>query len=445
MQLRDYQLLAFKNVTDSFKKGNKRVLLESPCGSGKTVIATYMAQQSVKAGKTVWIILPRQEIMDQTFNTFKNCGVSTDGVYIGMVQTTANHIDELPKPDLILYDECHISVANTYWKISNAFPDAWIVGLTASPCRTDNRPLGDLYQDIVKGVSVKWLIENKFLAPYEYYSVPIIDTGEEVDNQSSSYDEILSKPAVYSDVLRSYERFAKGLPTVVYCTSIKHSKSTCDYFNSKGYISVHLDGNTPSEERRKAVAMFREGEIDILCNCDLISMGFDMPDIGCVMLLRPTNSTALHIQQSGRALRYKPGKTAIIIDCVGNYLRHGMPDDDRDWSLTEPVKKRKLLDNEGNYPIRRCPECFLTFKTAPICPYCGAEYPLSPRELKAHSEIELKRITQEEMERVNAEKKKARMEVGRAKTYGELVAIGRKRGYDNPTGWAYMIMKGRKR
>lgn len=190
---------------------------------------------------------------------------------------------------------------------------------------------------------------------------------------------------------------------------------------------------------------FRRGDITVLCNVGIISEGVSIDEVTCCMLLRPTESVALGIQQMMRCMRYLPGKTAKIIDFVGNYTRIGLPDDARQWSLGEPLKRKPRLDGNGDFYIRTCPECYMTFKTAPICPFCGFEYPLHPREIKAREDIELKRITAEEMARVEAEKKKARAEQGRAQTFEELVAIGKKKGYKNPAYWASQVMRGRRR
>ncbi len=162
------------------------------------------------------------------------------------------------------------------------------------------------------------------------------------------------------------------------------------------------------------------------------------------MMLRPTESVALGIQQMMRSMRYLPGKTAKIIDFVGNYTRIGRPDEPRNWTLDKPVQKRKQLNEEGDFYIRSCPQCFMTFKTAPVCPYCGAVYPLKPREIKAHKEIELQRITAEEAQRVAEEKKKLKREQGRAQSFEALVALGKERGYKNPTFWAAQVMRGRR-
>lgn len=443
MELRPYQQDLYDKTVQSFRKGNRRVLVVSPCGSGKTILMAQMAAKSQANGKNVWVILPRQEILEQTLETFRNCDIPLNTIYVGMAISTANRIDELPPPDLILFDECHISVADTYWKIVDAAKNAFIVGLTASPCRTDNKPLGSLYETLVEGVTVRWLIDNKYLAPYEYYSVTVADLSGVTNCDDAS--EWLMKPAVYGDIIKSWRRLADGQPTVIYCASVKHSKETADMFVKAGIKAVHFDGTTPYDERKNIVERFRGGEINVLCNCDLISMGFDMPDIGCVVMLRPTQSASLYIQQSGRALRYKPGKTAIIIDAVANFARFQLPDEPYEWSLDVPIKLRKAINEEGDFFIRSCPKCFMVFKTAPVCPYCGTEYPLHPREIEAHENIELARITAAEAEEAERKRKEAIREQGRAQTFPELLEIGRARGYKNPAAWARFIMKGRGR
>jgi hypothetical protein len=179
--------------------------------------------------------------------------------------------------------------------------------------------------------------------------------------------------------------------------------------------------------------------ITILCNVGIISEGVSVDDVMCCLLLRPTESHALYWQQAMRCMRYLPGKVAKIIDCVGNYSRNPKPDAPVEWSLTQPSKRKPKVDEEGNFPIRVCKNCFLTFKTAPVCPYCGKPYPLHPREIEARQEIELKRITAEETERMEAERKRLRQEVGRAKTYPELLKIAKERGYDQR--WVMVQMR----
>ena len=441
MELRDYQQDLFSDTRQAFRRGYKRVLVVSPCGSGKTVLASYMAHAAAQNGNHVWYIVPRQEILEQTIECFDMCGYSTENIYIGMTIMTANHISELKKPDLIIFDECHLSVAATYWKIVNQNPDAYIVGLTATPCRTDNKPLGALYETMVERVNVRWLIDHEKLAPYEYYSVKVSDLTETMTDEQA--EEMLMKSAVYGKVIDSWRRFARNEQTVVYCAGVTHSKRMAEKFIAEGIRAEHFDGETPPKERKRIVEDFRSGKIKVLCNCDLISMGFDMPDIGCVLMARPTQSASLFIQQSGRAMRYKKGKTAIIIDAVGNYTRFNLPDVPYEWSLEEGIKLPKRMDDQGNFTLRVCMNCYRAFKTAPVCPFCNTPVPLHPREIKAHEEIELRRITAEEAEIMEQKRKEARKEQGRARTFEELLEIGRKRNMKNPAGWAYYVMRAR--
>lgn len=189
-----------------------------------------MAEASQSRGKTVWVILPRQEILEQTLETFRNCDIPLNTIHVGMAITTANHLGELPTPDLIIFDECHISVASTYWKIVNYAPRAHIVGFTASPCRTDNKPLGSLYETLVEGVTVRWLIDNHYLSPYEYYSVNAAD----LQDDDQDVEAKLMTSAVYGDIIQSWRKFANGMPTVVYCSSVRHSKATASAFRDAG-------------------------------------------------------------------------------------------------------------------------------------------------------------------------------------------------------------------
>ena len=216
-------------------------------------------------------------------------------------------------------------------------------------------------------------------------------------------------------------------------------------FCAAGYKAQAIDGGTPDKQRETIMQQFRNGDIQILCNVGIISEGVSIDDVSCTLLLRPTESHALYWQQAMRSMRYQPGKVAKIIDCVGNYTRNPLPDADVTWSLNSAPKKRKALNDEGDFFIRMCPSCFKVFQAAPVCPYCGAEYPLHPREIKAHEDIELARITADEAARAEALRKKARIEQGRAQTFDELVQVAKQRGYKNPAFWASQVLIGRKR
>ena len=442
ISLREYQQDLYQKTVDAFRQGNKRVLVTVGCGAGKSYIFAKMAERTKGP---VLVLTHRRELLDQTGRLFQQHGINAR---VEMVLTEANHLGEHERPALIITDEAHLSRSNSWMKVIDYY-NTHTVGFTATPVRLDGKPLGDIYSALVTGVSVRWLIDNKRLAPYEYYAPTVVETdGLRVqmgDYVIKDLEQLMSDRAIYSDVLKSWERLAKGQKTIAYCVSVKHAQDTAKMFTDAGYPAVEIDGSTPPKKRAEIMQNFRDGKIMVLCNVGIISEGVSIDDVTCCLLLRPTESHALYIQQAMRCMRYQPGKTAIIVDCVGNYTRNPLPDADVEWSLTESVRKKPKLNDEGDFVIRTCPSCFKVFKTAPICPYCGAEYPLHQREIKAHQDIELARITAKEADRVAEAKKAARREQGRAQTFEELLAIGRAKGYKNPAFWAAQVMKGRKR
>lgn len=443
MALRDYQQDLLNDVFSSFRKGYHRPLVVLGCGGGKS----YIFAELIKRTKGEALVLThRQELKQQHEELFRNLAVTN--ARVAMILTEANRLGQYPTPALIVTDEAHLSRSNSWMKVINYY-DTYTVGFTATPVRLDGKPLGDIFDTLITGVDTRWLIENKRLAPYEYYAPTLVDTtGLRTiagDYVVSDLERLMNERAIYGNVIEAYRKFAPGERAIAYCVSIRHAKSTAEAFNSAGIRAEAVSAGTPSEQRRRIMEDFRRGRVTVLCNVGIIAEGISIDEVSCCLLLRPTESVALGVQQMMRCMRYLPGKTAKIIDCVGNYTRVGLPDDDREWSLSKPVPKRRELNSEGNFYIRCCPTCYVTFATAPKCPFCGSEYPLSPREIQAHQDIELQRITAEEALRVAEVKKAARVEQGKAQSFEELVRLGKQRGYKNPAFWAAQVMRGRKR
>lgn len=436
VELRGYQKDLLAKTYHSIAQGNRRVLTVAPCGSGKSYMFAKMVADATRS--EVLILTHRAELKAQHEALLNKLGLK--GWRVGMVMTEANRLGKYKKPGLIVADEAHLSMANSWQKVIEYY-DTFTIGLTATPCRLDGRALGDVYQDLVTGITVKELIAAGRLAPYEYYAPFTVDS-ESVSVTRGDYvlkelDQLMNDRAIYSNALESWKKLAYGQKTIAYCASVKHAEKVAETFNLAGIKAMAVSGNT--KNREQIMHDFRDGKFTVLCNCQLISEGVSIDDVTCCLLLRPTESLALHIQQSQRCMRYMPGKKAVIIDCVGNYTRHGLPDDDHSWSLTKPMIKKKAFDEEGNLYVRMCPECYMTFKTADTCPFCGTPYPLHPRELKAKEEIELARITAEEMAAVELAKKKARMEVGQCRTLDDLWRVAKERGY--APGWIYKMAK----
>ena len=441
--LRDYQRDLYDKTVVAMRDGYRRPLVVAPCGAGKSYLFAEMARKTVGE---VLVLVHRNELKQQHEELLSTLRI--ENTRVETYQTEYRRLGQYPKPRLLIVDEAHLSRSNTWKKIIDYY-DTYTVGMSASPCRLDGKPLGDIYDVLIEGVDTRWLIENKRLAPYEYYAPMSVDTSGlrtvAGDYVVSDLERLMNERYIYGDVVDNYIRFADGERTIAYCVSVKHARAVAEAFRADGIRAESLSAETPAKQRKRILEDFRSGEITVLCNCTLLSEGISIDEISCVMLLRPTESVALGIQQMMRCMRYLPGKTAKIVDCVGNYLRVGLPDESREWSLSKPVQKRKQHDDRGNFYIRCCPECYMTFATAPKCPFCGSDYPLHPREIQMKKEIELARITAEEAARVNEAKKRSRQEQGRAQSFEELVRLGRQRGYKNPAFWAAQILRGRKR
>lgn len=436
LELRSYQKDIILNCRHSFLTGHLRPMVVLPCGGGKTCIFSFMAGNAQSKGLYVLIIVHRSELYYQTVETFKKMGIPLNTIRVVMAVTYANHIGQEKKPDLIITDEGHLSAANTWLKIYNHFPSVKVISFTATPCRLDGKPLGEIYDDLIIGISTHELIQRGYLAHYRYFAPPVADLSglkrKGADFDSTQAEGMLMQRAVYGDVIKSYRERADGLQTICYCTTIKHSQTMANEFNAAGITARHFDGNTPKAERERIVADFRAGNITVLCNVDLISVGFDVPDCWCCILLRPTMSTALFIQQACRALRPQPGKTAIILDHVGNYARHGLPDDDRIWSLTDKLPPHDEYQASGNLTIRQCQECYFTYPgTLDICPQCGAPYVSTREEIRRVKKTHLEEIKQEH--RVRAMQSAQDKTLEECRSLSEIMAWcklnGKKAGY----------------
>ena len=441
MQLRPYQNELVEQLRAAWREGFKAPCIVLPCGGGKSCILAEIAKRTTYNGKRVLFLVHRRELVEQIVGTFCRWGVDMRYCDVMMVQT-ATRRRNLPTPGLIMTDENHHSLAASYRKIYDRFPDVLRVGVTATPIRLNGDGLGDVNDKLLIGVSAKWLIENDCLAPYDYYAPDVADLtglhtkmGEYV---TTDIEKAMIKKAVFGDVISYYKQLADGRKSICYCASIKHSKAMAETFSAAGIPAAHIDGETPPAERARIVADFRSGKLTVLCNVDLISEGFDVPDCECAILLRPTQSLTLYIQQSMRCMRYRPGKRAVIIDHVGNYARFGMPDDDREWSLDKKHKQKR--DPGEDIKIRMCPECFLAFDPdeAPkvegrvSCPHCGYVFPKKERQIEEVAETGLKKI---EGFRLNFDTPE------NCHSYEELLAYAKRKGYK--PGWAYFKAKER--
>ena len=336
IELRDYQKNLIRDIRISFSRGHRSIVSVLGCGGGKSIIQADISRSATMKNNRVLFLVHRKELCEQISETFTAWGVNMDLCSVSMVQTVSRHIDRIQTSKIIITDEAHHSTAGSYRKIYDCFPDALRLGFTATPCRLNKGGLGEVYDDLITSVSTQWLIENKYLSPYKYYSVKLADTSglhiKAGDYKADEVAELMQHKEIYGGTVEQWERLAKGKKTIAYCASVEAAEQTAAEFRKAGYTAEALSGNTPKELRAQIMQDFRDSKIMILTNCELFGEGLDVPDCECTVLLRPTQSLTLYIQQSMRSMRYMPGKMATIIDHVGNCYLHGLPDDNREWT-----------------------------------------------------------------------------------------------------------------
>jgi len=349
--LRDYQMDLFTEIHAAFKRGIKGVCAVAPCGAGKTVLFSYIANLARQAGTHVVLLVHRKELLQQASKTLSNLGVPhgiisagvtpdpTQLVQIAMVGTLARRIQSIAPPGLIIADECHHLAAGSWKNIVAAFPRAYLLGVTATPLRLDGRGLSEFFSEIIVGPTVSELTEMGFLTPAKYFCPPV---GVNLKGMKKSMGDFsksdaadrMDKPMIHGRACEHYMKICKGVPAICFCVTVDHAEHTAQTFTAAGVPAKCLHGGQSSEVRKKILDDLAGGIISVVTSCELASEGLDIPGISAAIFLRPTYSLGLYTQQAGRAVRLYPGKeVAYILDCVGNVARHGLLTDEREWSL----------------------------------------------------------------------------------------------------------------
>jgi superfamily II DNA or RNA helicase len=432
-ELRDYQSEVIENIYRSLKRGKRSIMVQSPPRSGKTVIMAEIARRATEKGNRVLFIVHRKEIVDQVIATFEQQEVNMKLCTIGMVQTISRRVDKLKYPQIIMVDEAHHILANTYLKIIKSFPKAVKLMFTGTPYRMSGEGFQSVCDDLILGKQVSWLIENKRLSPCDYYAPKVInDKLLRIKNgefSKQSIEDSLSRK-IYGDAVKNYCKIANNTNAIAYCYSVESAKKLADEFNSQGIKAIEVDGTTPTDERNHIINQFKNGEIKVLTNVELFTEGLDLPGVDTVIQLRPTKSLSLFLQFSMRSMNYRKGKRAIIIDHVGNVERFGLPVDDREWSLKG--KKRKSKDKPDVKPTKTCPQCFGTFYNVKnACPYCGYVFESETPTYKKEANVELVKVKQKKMVSDSIVLKKP----SELKNMEEIKRYAKAKGYKN--GWIY--------
>jgi len=464
--LRPYQIKALDDVRAAYRSGKRAPLLVSPTGSGKTVMFSHVANGVKQRGKRVIILCHRAELIEQIERALRDVGlipgiIAADRaesprapVQVASVMSLLRRLERTPAPDLIICDEAHHCISTSSWgKVIKHWPQALVLGVTATPIRLSGEGLDDVFDTLVQGPTVRELIEIGSLSPVTVYAPPGPDLsgvhirmGEYI---ASELSEVMSKSTVVGDAVEHYTRHAPGRPAIAFCVSVKHAIAVAEQFRKGGYTSVNIDGSLDASIRRTIVRDFTAGRINVLTSCDLISEGFDVPRVEVGLLLRPTQSLGLYLQQCGRVLRPFPGKErALILDHAGNTFKHGLPGADREWSLAGRVGDGR--GKAGDSPIvsvRVCGRCFAAnASTRRECGECGELF-----ETKARAPAQLagtlQEVTDDGVPHASgaSEEKRRKRTPNAANDLAGLIALGEMRGYRNPAGWAKHILEAREK
>lgn len=423
--LRPYQLQLVADIRAA-SRSTDRVLAVLPTGGGKTQVFSHIAGQAITRGRTVLVLVHRRELLDQAQRRLAAMGVA--GVDVETVQAWKGQ-----PHDITIVDEAHHATART-WRAKLNGCGGLLLGFTATPQRLDGKGLDVMFDAMVEGPTTADLIAGGYLSQYRLFCPPGQADLRGVKKRAGDYargelEQRVDQRRVLAAAVRNYKLYAPGRRAIGFCVSIAHMEHVRDTFVEAGINAVCVDGSMGKRERDNAIGAFRAGGVQVLLSVDLISEGFDVPACDCVLLMRPTASLGLHLQQIGRGLR--PGeRECVVLDCAGNSEVHGLPDEDRLWSLSGENKERK--GGVAPVAVRVCKRCFAVHRPAPACPYCGFAHPVAQRIL-AEEDVALVDRT--------AEIRAKRREVGLARDRASLEAIAKARGYKR--GWVEKVLESR--
>jgi DNA repair protein RadD len=416
MKLREYQTKAIVKAEELIRSGVRRFVLQSPTGSGKSLIGSHIMQRAIGKGSHTLFLAHRKELLTQIYDklTDKEHGCGVPEEYVGIIKSGERKRarpqafiqiasvqtlkpEQAQQYQIIIIDECHRARAKTYMRILEQAPNAVVLGLTATPKRLDNKGLDAVFDDIVVVAYPSDLINAGFIMQPRVFTVDdaFLPNTRGVKTQGGDFNArdlavAVNKAELVGSIVEHWLTRAKGLRTLCFCTGITHSKRVCEEFLAKGVRAAHVDGKTPDDERAKTLADLKSGELDVVCNCDLFVEGLDIIEVKCVILARPTKSLTIVLQQVGRALRPWQGVVPIVLDHAGNCRddRHRFPTLDRDYSLDGNVRPRT-----GVMRTTTCKVCFAVLPGSPAsCPECGAPLRSTDRNPK-ESEGELVEVT----------------------------------------------------
>lgn len=458
MKLRPFQAKAIEEIRAEYAKRLRAVLFVLSTGGGKTFTFCHVAENAAAKGNRVCIIVHRKRLLKQASRALESMGLrhgiiaggfseNREQIQVASIQTLIGRVRKDPdryKFDLLIPDEAHHSTSPTFMELFALMPSARILGVTATPARTDGqglgRHVGGIFDAMVEGPTMRELIAMDYLVQPVCYGPTSVDMSG-VKTVAGDYDQKEAEkrenvPAITGSAVEHYRKHVNGQPAVAFCATVKHAQDVASDFCAAGIRAKAIDGSMEGDEIDAIIRELETGMIQVLTSCDVVSEGFDLPAISAAFLLHKTKSIIKFLQWVGRALRPSPGKTeALIFDHVGNCEIHGLPEEDREWSLDGDKKKQAASSkSQSAPPVRRCETCYHQFSPSiSHCPRCGTFYEVKARKIEQR-DGELERLDAEKLAEIR-KKKALLVEIATATSLDQLMQIQQRHGYKN--GWAY--------
>lgn len=374
VELRDYQTSTVNACMSKFREGVQSICIASPTGSGKSVIGAACVARARASGAKVLAIAHRRELISQLCGHFgSEAAAICPGfdrrpdapIQVATIQTLlASGIR--PEAQLVLWDECHHVPSDEWQTVLHDYSEQRLIGLTATPCRSDGRALGDIFQHLHVAVQYSQLLKDGHIAPCRVFQPP----------RGMGSSELAMDP------IEAIKKYARG-KMFVFCRDIEHAYTVSQGLLREHVMSAVIEHNTPADVRADEIQRFSDGDLQALCNVFCLTEGIDIPSaVSCVLARSTPQSPGTYLQMVGRVLRVAPGKKeAILVDLTGASLVHGLPTEDRKYSLCgKPIGR---LSSES---IRVCMKCGYTYSETGACPSCGFHMKSKVKQIKIYNE-----------------------------------------------------------
>jgi len=456
--LRPYQQTAFDKLRQAVKDGFKRILLVIPTGGGKSVVFSKVISSATRKGNSAVFLVHKRELVHQASEHLTNEGVPHGIIMAGEIQEWMHNTQVCSKDTLYarvkkgrmtvppaavgVVDEAHRTGSKTYNHIleDERYADTIMIGVTATPTRKTGKGLGDLWDKMIVVTTVAALQELGFLCRTRYM-VPAIPDLSKVKSAGGDFVEeqlqkLMDDKTLVGNIVDHWIKYSDNRQTVVFAAGVGHSKHLRDFFLMAGIEAAHVDAHTEQAERDQIHDDFAAGKIKVLCNVGIYTEGVDMPDVGCIVIARPTKSIVFHLQSIGRGLRPKEdGSDCLIIDHAGNVLRLGVVEMEHEWSLEEGSTvyerdgKNQTDEKEKKETEFICGNCGNVFLSKPRCPACGTAVEQTTQRVDvAAGELTLYKAPKQPKQKEASKLEKQRF-------YSMLLWRAEKKGYENQSGW----------